>query len=109
MVKAILIGRGQTCNQDRPVADANLGTATMNPSVQQYRGQHLTASREGDGWHVQIGSTGFKTGLHSKPEGAFEDARRFVDKISSRSSTPELGRPGLSVLVSASHANEHGA
>ena len=54
----------------------------MNPPVQQYRGQQLVASREGDGWQVQIGSTGFKTGLHIKPEGAFEEARRFVDKIS---------------------------
>ena len=56
----------------------------MNPPVQQYRGQQLVASRQGDDWEVQIGSTGFKTGLHSKPERAFEEARRFVDKISSR-------------------------
>jgi hypothetical protein len=43
-----------------------------------YKGQTLIAMQEGAQWRVSM-DDGYRTGLHASPQGAFEEAKRWID------------------------------
>lgn len=64
-------------NENGP--DINLRSQHMNKREKTYKGHLLTARQEPAGWQVEIGETGFRSGFHSNPSGAFAEAERWVD------------------------------
>jgi hypothetical protein len=51
----------------------------MNNREKIYKGHRLIARQEPAGWQVEIGDTGFKSGFHSEPSGAFAEAENWVN------------------------------
>jgi len=51
----------------------------MNIRKKIYKGHWLIARKELTGWQVEIGDSGFKSGFHSEPGGAFAEAEKWVD------------------------------
>lgn len=87
-VGALWIAAGRLANEIWVVSQLNLApfsgakmgyTFSFMSTFEKYRDCRLVARQERRGWRVWISETRYRSSLHVDPQGAFEEARKWLD------------------------------